>query len=118
MFELLMILVIAGVLLARVLNGNPMRLETISHAVHVVESADEGNDAEAHTNSQFRINPATGLPMVPGANVDVEGNLYGCPALNPATGLPMLWGGSTGLDVAGNLYGYSQPATDMNKDFL
>lgn len=65
----------------------------------------------------FRINPATGLPMLPGAHVDVEGNLYGLQAINPATGFPMAWGSSKGFDVAGNPYGQGQSLADMNNDF-
>jgi len=60
------------------------------------------------------INPATGLPMVGG--LDVEGNLYGTGShfdedINPATGLPMI-GGLGGVDVAGNPYGISAASDD------
>lgn len=54
------------------------------------------------------INPANGLPMVGG--VDVEGNPYGSDLsslgshINPASGLPMIGGGASGIDVAGNPY--------------
>lgn len=56
----------------------------------------------------MQINPANGLPMVPNAGVDVQGNPYGTGApspVNPANGQPMVPG--TMVDVQGNAFGTS-----------
>jgi hypothetical protein len=64
------------------------------------------------------VNPANGLPMMPGGGVDVMGNPFGTDmgmegmdcdmGVNPANGIPMLDGG---IDLMGNAFG-----TDMSSD--